>query len=293
MKLNNFSLDNWLVITQAKHGAAQGNMAFDIGLLGGSAPANGVVTKIYTHTTSPKPYPARLSFFDFGKDNWILQMVHAKPKYKVGVAVPDRAALWDSTWHHLHVGIKVNSNWGVVFDYMRRDIELYWLKKGQKHPTWTNWSTYTDRQLQPYTNIPDNGKLFEMVKLQHPITVRNDTGDYVNIRKAPTSKSEKLGQISPGASWQTQCVAEGESVDGNSTWYQNGAAWVAGRFLTEVPQTTNQDELDALKAQNEVLKKQNEALKKENEEIVAKNVTSNLVYDYTKKIDNLINNPIR
>jgi hypothetical protein len=167
--------------------------------------------------------------------------------------------LWNSRWHHVHVALVAFGKWARYLDYMRRDIELWWLKKGQKHPVWTSWSTYPDLHLPPLPNIINS----EMVKLQKKISCKVIATVKLNIRETPSTSAKVVGQVDPQTLFETDVVASGTSVDGNSTWYQFLNGYISGKFVEEMAQgdlTALQEELHREKVKNSELTAQNSNL---------------------------------
>lgn len=268
MKLDNIVPGNDLIITQNNHGANQNMMAFDFGHLAGQAQADGKISK-YVPLYNPKldsKYPYRQSYFHFLMEagNYI-EYVHALSTKLLNAVYKRGQSLWNSKWHHVHAAIVVAGKWGVLLDYMRRDIALWWLKVGQKHPVWTNWSTYRDLHLPPLPNIITN----EMVKLELNIKCKVISTEKLNVREQPNTTSKVVGQVNPGTVFETKEVASGTVVEGDATWYKypplNG--WVSGKWVQELPQGDTAElekQLAAEKAKNAALTTENTNLKTTN-----------------------------
>lgn len=258
MKLKSWSDKPFLIISQSPHGNNQNGKAMDFAHLKGNAPAPGKVIQRY-----PQSDP-QLNYFTFGQDNWELQCVHTDPVRPVGSSANTGEPLWKSTWNHVHLTIKISSKWEYALSCLDWDsVPVYWLKEGQKHPVWTNKSTYPSIELPPYP-IQNT----EMVNLQLPIKcVSTNTVD-MNIRKEPTTKSEAIGKMPPSTPWQTQKVARGEAVEGVDTWYGFSGGFVSGKYVRELVAQNNaelEQKVTALTLQNKQLTDNNATLTKTNE----------------------------
>ena len=137
-------------------------------------------------------------------------------------------------------------------DYAERDAALYFWQFGQKHFKWTNWDTYTDRQLICYNEN-------EMVTLQLPLTIEV-LGTPLNVRDEPSTTAKIVATINEITKFETKIVSAGTVVNGNSTWYQivfNGVkGWVSGAFMKELAEDCSECQAQVVKltAENQVLK---------------------------------------
>jgi hypothetical protein len=248
MKLENLVVGNNLIITQTNHGASQNGMAFDFGHLAGQAQADGKIIRI-TSLYQPKldkTYPYRQSYFHFiaADGSWYIQYVHALPSKALNAIYKRGEVLWASKWHHVHPAIVYQNKWGVLLDYMRRDIELWWTRMGLKHPVWTNWSTYRDLHLPPLPIIMKS----EMVTLQHKLKCKTTNTTALKIRREPNipsvnPDSNVIGTIPSSVMFETQVVANGTIVEGNPTWYKYSDGFISGRWVEEL-QSGNTAELE-------------------------------------------------
>jgi uncharacterized protein YgiM (DUF1202 family) len=57
----------------------------------------------------------------------------------------------------------------------------------------------------------------------------------LNVRKAPTSASAKVGSLSKGTTIKIECKVLGPRVDGNALWYKLATGrWVTARYVSNV-----------------------------------------------------------
>lgn len=260
MKLRSWSDKPFLVISQSPHGAYQSGKAIDFAHLSGNAPARGKITYF-----KPQPNPKQ-NYFGFGADNWQIQFVHSNPQQKVGSVVDAGKPLWRSSWHHSHDTIEVDGIWEYVLSCLDWDVvPVYWLREGQKHPVWTNKSTYRSIELPPYPVT-----IIEMVNLQQPIECVSTNTVPMNVRKEPTTKSESIAKMPPQTAFKTTKVARGEMVEGVDTWYGYTQGWVSGKYIKELSSPSNAElekKVVELTAKNELLTKANQGLVETNEEL--------------------------
>lgn len=252
MKLRNFVAGSSLVINQSPHGKYQNYKALDLGITEGVTQAPGVITKIVP-TKDPK-----LSYFHYLFDDGTYgEYVHAKPLHKVGARLPAGEKLWISTWHHLHIAYVYKGQWVDPRTLLDRSIQLYWLKVGQKHPTWTSWNVPSYEIA--YNIIGQN----EMVKLQQPIKATTLNTVPMNIRKDPSLSAPVVGKVAPAVTFNTSIVTSGENVDGVNTWYRYTEGWISGKYVHELPcasDAAQSEQLAQLSKEIERLKQQNESL---------------------------------
>ena len=212
MKIGNIVNKPSLNITQSNHGALQANCAFDFGELEGIAPCDGEVTNIYQDGSDPHQ-----KGFHFNVNGGYILFHHA---------IPDHAGhfnkgehLWKTAWNHLHSAIYVNGSWMVLLDYMERDIDLLWF--GGKKDPWTNWSTYTDRQLEPI--LPVNPTTMRAAGLFECVS---NSGTW-NIRALPDANAPIVTQLQPNTSWEaTEIELFGPFTNGTTAWVNHRQGWI-------------------------------------------------------------------
>lgn len=246
MKLDK-PFDN-IIITQSNHsivfvdGLPVMNTAFDFSskskLL---APLDCEITRV---TVKPKKQDSY--FFIKLPEGSEIFVLHALPvrsgKFKQGEVICNEALPYYNSKgqreDHYHSMIKVNNKWQVLLDYVRRDLPLYFWVYGQTHYKWTNWNTYTDRQLVIINNN-------EMVKLQLPIQIQTTNTTDLNIREQPTTSSKIINKIPTSTAFTTDIVATGDDVGGNKTWYGVLGGYISGAFVKEIPQTADCSVIEA------------------------------------------------
>lgn len=255
MKLDLWCYD-YIVISQANHGKGQNGLAFDFAHLSGPSPVEGKILGIYPQKDN------KLSWFKLGKDNWFLEFVHSRPVKAVNSWFKVGEKLWDTTWHHLHFTVWIDGKPGpgTAIDYLNRKYfdRIYWLKKGQKHPVWTNPSTYTDRHLPPYpTDV-----VYDMALLQKPIKCVTTNTVAMRVRKDPNTTSAVLETVDSRTQFDTREISGGSEVNGNKTWYKYKQGWVSGAFIEEIG-SGNSSELE--KQLRELNEKNSELINKVSE----------------------------
>ena len=134
------------------------------------------------------------------------------------------------------LGIIGKSGLATGYHYHHEEFKV-WLDDVNKRYTIYNTSEFT------YMNREE----FEVVKLQTGAYENKKSVQFkiksvvskLNIRKLPTTDSEKVGVIGKGQKYATSKVARGEKISGNNTWYliekKNGVkGWVAGALVKKV-----------------------------------------------------------
>ncbi len=57
----------------------------------------------------------------------------------------------------------------------------------------------------------------------------------LNVRSEPSTDSDSLATLTNGTPLRITCRAEGETIEGNSTWYKLGfARWVSAEYVSNV-----------------------------------------------------------
>ncbi len=105
----------------------------------------------------------------------------------------------------------------------------------------------TKRKLKIYAGIflfclVLGGAIYRGVTVSNAATVTVGTvstsGGTLTVRKEPNTSSAMLGSLSNGSQVTILATVTGESVSGNTTWYQieysSGSGYVSGRYVTNV-----------------------------------------------------------
>lgn len=105
----------------------------------------------------------------------------------------------------------------------------------------------TKRKLKIYAGIllfclVLGGAIYRGVTVSNAATVTVGTvstsGGTLTVRKEPNTSSATLGSLSNGSQVTILATVTGESVSGNTTWYQieysSGTGYVSGRYIAEV-----------------------------------------------------------
>lgn len=57
----------------------------------------------------------------------------------------------------------------------------------------------------------------------------------LNVRSEPSTDSETLATLTNGTELRISCKAEGETIEGDSTWYKLGfQRWVSARYVADL-----------------------------------------------------------
>jgi len=246
MKLRSFYKDNIYIITQSNHGVQQALRAFDFGYLGYSDKhLYGVADMQFKREWG--------SGVDGGCEYWIrntnayVQFVHITALNKGSVAPGQQFAI--ATGDHGHITANLDGSWTVYLDVADRSATLYWWQFGGKKDPWTNWNTYSDRQIPLIVNNND------MATLQNPLKLQSTNTLPLNVRATPDTNSTIIGKMAPNTLWESNLVSGGSVVNGNSTWYGYQAGWVSGAYVKELPVDCSVVEAE-LKAANQTIAEQ-------------------------------------
>lgn len=223
MKIKSFYKDQVYIITQSNHGWQQANCAFDFGFAGYSDKNLYALYDLAFKRKWGKDY-------DGGSEYWIcpnvyVQIVHWTPSDNRNFKEGEKMGL--VTGDHIHIALNVEGKWQVYLDYADRSARLYFWRFGQEHTRWTNWNTFTSRELNCYTNQ-------EMVKLQKPIKIKTTNTIELNVREKPDTSSKIINKIPTSQEFATDIVASGSEVSGNKTWYGVLGGYISGAFVEEI-----------------------------------------------------------
>lgn len=252
-KLN--GLFNHLEINKSPHGPFQADKSLDIETQQMFAPIDGCEVRKFNYN---KDSPHQ-SYFDVylpvKSGTAFLRCVHGAPvktgTYKKGELLANpyptvksgKAIVHPSHWH---IAINVNGVWYVFLEYYNRNTELFFWTATGKHAVWTNWATYADRQL----NLPITEPIEVPRKMQsYPVNllIHTHNTEELNIRKAPSTKSDVVGKLPPKSSLKaSELVLDAELVSGVSTWYRiefkGIVGYISGAFVDDVKQVTFDEE---------------------------------------------------
>jgi hypothetical protein len=65
-----------------------------------------------------------------------------------------------------------------------------------------------------------------------------DSGVSLTRRAGPSTSSARLGELAPGADVTVRCSTSGQSVSGDTTWYQlSDGSYVSARYILDVGTT--------------------------------------------------------
>lgn len=213
MKLKSFYKDPIYIITQTNHGINQALNAFDFGYLGYGDKGLYGIANMSPKRMWGKGYDGGTEYWIDGVKNTYVQIVHFTPDSLRKVAQGEKFGT--TPGDHVHVTLNVEGKCQVYLDYADRTAELFFWKYGQKHDKWTNWNTYTDKNLISYN---DSMQKIEQLPYLMKCTSTNTTT--FNIRSEAKIASIDLGDVPVGYTWNTNVVAYGEVVSGNNKWYQ-------------------------------------------------------------------------
>jgi hypothetical protein len=191
VKLDNFYEGDSITITQAPHGAQNGQ-AMDF-ILNPSNVGN-LVAPWDGHVTYSSNQ-GKQSYFNFTlPDGSYIQFVHGLPhrsgSFKKG------EPLGYPTHHHWHIGIFVTGRgWQRLLDYTRRDLNLIRGVVDGKPvgAQWVNWNTYADLHLNFYNPYMREQKLNEAKAWNDLIGEKNLIHDRVGV--TPLEGAQKGSKI--------------------------------------------------------------------------------------------------
>jgi len=242
MKLQSFQKDKLLIITQTNHGINQAFTAFDFGYLGYGdkglyGPADMSPKRMWG-----KGYNGGVEYWIDGCSNVYVQIVHFTPKDSRTVAKGEKFGVIPGD--HVHVSLNVQGKWQVYLDYVDRSTILYFWSYGQKHTKWTNWATYTDREITCYDSL--------MTTLNPAWKCRSLNTMDMNVRSEPNTSATIVRKLSPNSAFDCPKVTEGQKVEQNgrstTTWFWVGDGWISGCWADPV-----YENCDAYKDQVKVL----------------------------------------
>lgn len=260
MKLKSFYKDPIYIITQSNHGINQAFTAFDFGYLGYDDKGLYGMADMSPKRMWGKGYDGGCEYWIDGCSNVYVQIVHFTPQSLTKVAQGSKFGVVPGD--HVHVSLNVQGKWQVYLDYADRGAELFFWQKGQKHFKWTNWETYTDRQLICYNDIMN-----DIFTFNGPLTIETTNTVEMNVRKEPTTKAVIIGKVAPKTKFETSKIVSGETINGQPIWFNYGEGWISGEYVKDITDFTNdlecQAELFKAKQQISILEKDNAALKAE------------------------------
>lgn len=231
-KLGNIFEGDSIVVSNSPHGVLQNGKAMDLVSYTSYhiiAPIDGVITGIYKNGT----YDGGFHFI-FGDYDILFHHCQVKRtgQFKKGQVIG--TFLFKEGVPHVHTAIRVGGVWGLLLDYVDRNIKLL-PEKGGKVTKWTNWSTYEGKYI-----ILGNDT--EMVYPQYPIRIRTLNTKPMALRAEPTTKSAAIAEIPTGFVWDSRRLASGELVTQNGRkserWYgitiDNKPGWASACWIDEV-----------------------------------------------------------
>jgi len=210
MKLSSFTELGGINITQSPHGELQNNCAFDFGLQYGKklkAPCDGRLERKYGIGTQRG--------FHFVGDGFDI-LFHHDIGYNLGDYKRGQD-IGESASDHHHIAIKVNGKWDWILNYMDRTVRLSFWSLDNTTNKWAKWETYQDLQLNPIIN---NTSMVKAIQLNNMLKLTSTNTVTFNIRLEANSSSKDIGDVPIGYTWNSNVIAEGESVNGNNKWYQ-------------------------------------------------------------------------
>jgi len=201
--------------TQDLHGALQANKARDCtGTEEGhelilKAPDSGRVERVYKDSKNPKQNGFHFVTPD-GKD---ILFHHANPAHEGKFVQGEH--LGGSAWHHFHVAFKYQGQWHDIREILPINEPVEGSRKMQSYPVNLLIHTHNTEEL--------------------------------NIRKAPSTKSDVVGKLPPKSSLKaSELVLDAELVSGVSTWYRiefkGVVGYISGAFVDDVKQVTFDEE---------------------------------------------------
>lgn len=250
-----FYKDNIYIIAQSPHcGLAQACRAMDFGW-SGYADKN-----LYApcDMTFKRKWNDGVEYWVDGCEGTYIQFVHVKPVNDYNKKEGSKFGNFIND--HTHLAINVKGTWGVYLDYVDRGAELFFWTYGQKHDKWSDWNTYTNREIICYTN-----EMKEIFSFNFFLNLETTNTVDLNIRKEPNTTSAILGKVPPKTKFQTNQIVSGEDVGNQPIWFKYGEGWISGKYVRDLTVladcTETQRKLDAALAYIEVLKAELDSFK--------------------------------
>ena len=114
---------------------------------------------------------------------------------------------------------------GVVVDDAGTVVEAKGHAYGTVKSTLSGWDYWGTCHLIKYDAAPPVKDSYTVVTQYDPLTVR----------KQPTSKSEKIGELAIGYSFVSTDLVEGENINGCKVWVGTSGGYVSGYYLSPTP----------------------------------------------------------